>query len=725
MRRTALLLMTWLPLAAQDGAWNYKAEDLWAFQPLRRVEGSVDGFVDRALQEKGLRAAPAADRVTLLRRVTFDLTGLPPTPEDAAAFAADRSPDAFATVVDRLLASPRYGERWARHWLDVVRYADSDGYSNDYERPNAWRYRDYVIRSFNQDKPYDRFIVEQIAGDELDPTNPENLVAENLVATGFLRMGPWEQTGMSVAAITRQGFLDDVTHSVATTFLGLTAGCARCHDHKFDPLPTREYYRLQAAFAGTQFEQRPAAFLASESREGFEREAGRIRELIRRNEERLAEMRKVSRERGGNEKTLDKLTHAEFERSKVYRKRLELLRREIQRYEPLAYSVVNKGPAETFVLRGGSLGEPAEKVAPGVFSVALRYEPTLRAELPSAVEGRRLALARWIASPANPLTARVMVNRVWQYHFGRGLAANPNNLGKMGQKPAHPELLDWLAAEFIRSGWSVKRLHRLILLSRTYQRAAAPAPQGDPDGRWLSHVPPRRLAAEEIRDALLSVAGELSPDSGGPGTFPEISEDVAMQPRLIMGTLAPVWRPSALRRDRHRRTIYTYQKRGVPDPFVETFNGAGMADSCERREAATVPTQAFTLLNGRFSRDLALAWAARLKREAAGRGAQVERAFRLAFTRAPSAEERAKALAYLHRATERHRTHAPAKPPARGKIVRAMVTEQNGEPVDVEEDEEPLAYQDNVHASQVGPQTRALADLCLVLLNTNEFVYVY
>jgi len=698
----------WLAAAAwPQQNWPYKPEDLWAFQPLGQVPAaSIDGLLQPA--------GPPVDRVTLIRRLTFDLHGLPPAPQEVDAFVRDPAPDAFGRLVERLLASPRYGERWGRHWLDVTRYADTDGYSNDYERPNAWRYRDYVIHSFNQDKPYDRFILEQVAGDELDSSSPENVIA-----AGFLRMGPWEQTSMSVAAVTRQAFLDDVTHSTATVFLGLTAGCARCHDHKFDPLPAREYYELQAAFASARFEQRAAPFLDRENRAGFEEQAGRIQELARRNEARLEDLHRVIRERMGGApknavdravRTLQTLTPAEFEHTKVYRKRLELYRRELDRYRPLAYSVSALRPApDTFLLQGGALGSPGERVAPGVFRVAWRFLDRAKAELPEAPEGRRLALARWIGDPHNPLTARVMVNRIWQHHFGRGLVETPNNFGKMGKRPSHPELLDWLAGEFIRSGWSVKHMHRLVLASRA----------------WQGKLEPRRMEAETLRDSILAVTGEISLDAGGPGTFPEINDDVAQQPRHIMGTMAPVYLPSPARRQRNRRSIYTYQKRTLIDPVIEAFNGPSLNDSCERREAATVPAQAFTLLNSRFARDMALAFAARLEREAAGRGAQVERAFRLAFSRAPDAAERSKSLDYLDRMTAHHRAHPAAPPAPRRPVVRTMITEQAGRPVEVAEDEDPAPYQPNLHPSQVGPETRALADLALVLINTNEFVFIY
>ncbi|MGH9723010.1 MAG: PSD1 and planctomycete cytochrome C domain-containing protein [Bryobacteraceae bacterium] len=738
-----------------DSTWNYKPEDAWAFRPVRKpavpngARHPIDAFIDAKLREHRLRPAQRADRRTLIRRATFDLTGLPPTPDEADAFVSDRSPHAFERLIDRLLASPRYGERWGRHWLDVVRYADSDGYSNDYERPNAWRYRDYVIRSLNQDKPYDQFILEQIAGDEIEPGNPENLIA-----AGFLRMGPWEHTSMSVAEVTRQAFLDDVTHNTATAFLALTLGCARCHDHKFDPIPQKDYYRLQAVFAPAQFEQRPAPFLQSENRSDFERDSARIKELAKRTEAHLEDLRRVVRERlvkkfGAKNvdeipkpvlqravRTFENITNEELEPLKVYRKRLELHSRELQRYEPLAFSVSSGGLAEKkpaqdiFVLTGGSLASPAEKVTAGVLSAAWRYAPEARAELPDAAGGRRTALARWIASPRNPLTARVAVNRIWQYHFGRGIVATSNNFGKMGKKPTHPELLDWLAAEFVERGWGVKKLHRAIMLSDAYQRASEPpqpsvAAKLDPGNLLLSHFPPRRLEAEELRDAMLSVSGELSLDAGGPGAFPEINGDVASQARLIMGTIAPAYQPSPLRRQRNRRTIYTYQKRSVIDPVIETFNGPSLNESCERREATTVPTQAFALLNSKFSRDTALAFAARVEKAAHDRQAQIREAFRLAYGRAPVAREFALFASYLDRMTVYHRATPAAPLRSRTPLSREMVTEQTGVPFVVTEEAEPALYEENLHPGQVSPETRALADAMFVLLNSNEFAYVY
>lgn len=742
-----------------DSRWTYQPEDVWAFQPPHRypvpttgsdrsqVRTPVDAFLLQKLREKGLKPAPQADRVTLIRRATFDLIGLPPTLEEVDAFVNNQSPDAFRKVIERLLASPQYGERWGRHWLDVVRYADSDGYSNDHERPNAWRYRDYVIRSFNQDKPYDRFILEQVAGDEIDPSNPENLIA-----TGFLRMGPWEHTSMSVAAVTRQAFLDDVTHNTAAVFLGLTLGCARCHDHKFDPIPTRDYYRMQAVFASTEFEQRPAEFLPTEKDAGFDKALARLQEKILQTEARLERLRQKLRQRpayavtGGEQppreaaqpivRSIGELTAADLERERAYRKRLEIYRRALDRYRPLTYSVSSGGrkerkPApETFVLIGGALSSPGEKVAPGVLSAVHRYLGSPEPSIPGAVEGRRLALARWIASQSNPLTARVMVNRIWQYHFGRGLAANPNNLGKVGKRPTHPQLLDWLAPYFIEHGWSIKQMHRVMMLSAAYQRAsqhpqAEQVAKVDPENHLLSYFSPRRMEAEAVRDSILAVSGELSPDTGGPGTFPEISADLAHQPILIMGTIAPAYQPSPAKRERNRRTIYTFQKRSLVDPVVEAFNGPNLNESCERREATTVPTQVFALFNSKFARDMALAFAARLEKMTSDRGAQIDHAFQRAFSRLPTEWERKRARAHLEKMTEHHRRVAPPEAPPRKPLVRSLIGEYTGKHFDLEEETDAVEYEENIQPRQVSPETRALADLALVLFNSNEFIYIF
>ncbi|NOT60258.1 MAG: DUF1549 domain-containing protein, partial [Acidobacteria bacterium] len=508
-------------------AEKFAADDVWAFRSLKAVNAPtftnttmqtpIDHFILEKLREQKLTPAVAADRVTLLRRATFDLHGLPPTPEEVAAFVKDKdsTPQAFAKVIDRLLDSPRYGERWGRHWLDVVRYADTAGGSNDFERPHAWRYRDYVIRSFQQDKPYDQFMLEQLAGDELDATK-----TENLVATGYLRMGPWEHTAMSVEAVTRQEWLDDITHQTGVTFLAMTMNCAKCHDHKFDPIPTKDYYSLQAAFATTYFEDRPAPFLPNENYQPAVATTAQWQTRIAKNNERLQQTLAVIGAKKKDASQIKRLgsdpadiEHLELERA--YRKRQELYRLASLRATPQAFSVtssLNKEQKleETHVLIGGTLGSNGAKVAPAAPSAPVKFDPhfgeTASPLIPTKAKGRRLALAKWIAHPANPLPSRVMVNRIWQWHFGTGLVETANNFGKTGKRPSHPELLDWLARQFVESGWSVKAMHRLIMNSAAYQRASfsgdlAPA-QVEPASRWLAHFPPRRLEAEELRDAM-------------------------------------------------------------------------------------------------------------------------------------------------------------------------------------------------------------------------------
>jgi hypothetical protein len=359
----------------------------------------------------------------------------------------------------------------------------------------------------------------------------------------------------------------------------------------------------------------------------------------------------------------------------------------------------------------------------------MRYGRLEPPEIPADASGRRTALANWIADPRNPLTARVMVNRIWQYHFGRGIAADTNNFGKMGKKPTHPEFLDWMASYFVEQGWSVKAVHRLIMLSEAYQRGSShPDPQAvkakDPDNLLLSHYSPRRVEAEVIRDSILAVSGELSLDAGGPGTFPQINEDVARQPRHAMGSLQPVYRPSPTKRHRNRRTIYTFQQRSLVDPMIEVFNGPSPDLSCERREASTVPTQAFALFNGRFVHDMALAFAARLAREAPSTEARVERAFRLAYG-PPEEKEKQLALAHLEKLIDHHRRTPPRPKPERKPIVHTITSELTGENFRFVQREDPVEFEDNLHPSDAPPETRALADLALVLMNSNEFVYIY
>ena len=771
---------------ARSATWanrRYKPEDLWAFYPVQSYEvpssseageavHPVDAFIRRQLNDNELSAAEPADRRTLIRRATFDLIGLPPTEAETQAFLDDRSPDAFAKVVDRLLASPHYGEQWGRHWLDVVRYADTDGFSNDYERPNAWRYRDYVIRSFNDDKPYDQFIREQIAGDELAPDDPEMRVA-----TGFLRMGPWEHTAMSVAAETRQFFLDDVTNSVGETFLSIPLRCASCHDHKFDPIPTKDYYRMQAVFAPVQFAEREAAYLASENQQGFDEGRQRLQRLLQQTE-READVLQKKEERAARQWMEQRglryrirqerielpedqrpprfygLTNQDLGYRKVLQKRLQTLRRKLGRYEPRAFSVYN-GPAvknpdssrpmrmpdslsgdlpATFILAGGSVYAPDEEVTPGVLSAIQSLgeeEAPATDSVPPTMNGRRSALAHWLADQDNPITTRSIVNRVWQYHFGQGLAGNANNFGVMGKKPTHPELLDWLTEYFLAHDWSIKALHRLIMSSQTYQQASNhPALQEiqekDSDNTLLAYFPARRLSAEELRDAMLMTSGELNLTLGGLPVKPEINREVALQPRHIMGSIAPAHQPSRTPAERHRRTIYTYRYRGMPNPMLEVFNRPSADISCERRTPSTVTPQVFTLFNGQDSHDRALAMAQRIEKETSNTEQQVRQAIALAWNREATPDELQQSLQYLDTMLVYHRQNPPVAQSYPTHIERTMFEEMTGEEFTYTEHLDRYEnYVPDTKPWDVEPDTRALANLCLVLFNANEFVYVY
>ena len=749
---------------------RYEEADLWAYQPLREVEvpelapHPIDAFINQRLKEVGLKPAKAAEKETLIRRMSFDLLGLPPKPEELREFLANDSESAYEQLLERMLASPHYGEQWGRHWLDVARYADSDGFANDYARPNAWRYRDYVIRAFNSDKPYDQFVREQLAGDEIEPNDPEMLIA-----TGFLRMGPWEHTGMSVEAETRQYFLDDVTNSVGETFFATPLRCARCHDHKFDPIPTRDYYKIQAVFASTQFAQREAAFLPEENAPIDEPEKADIlrwieeaqQERIQINEKEEAAAKQWYRARGKPYKPKRKrsrdpddqkpprylgLTFQDLGYRKYLNKRMQTLRRELDRYEPWAYSVYN-GPTRvvhsarenrmpdsmkgivdtTHILIGGSVYAPEASVVPGVLStISPKYQ-----EIPHSPAGRRLAFANWLVQENKALTARTMVNRVWQYHFGQGLAGNPNNLGISGKKPTHPDLLDWLAKYFIEQNWSVKALHRLIMSSDTYKRSTQYShppklARLDPNKELYAVFQPRRLDAEEIRDAMLQVSGELNPQMGGIPARPIINLEVALQPRHIMGSVARAYQPSRTPDERNRRTIYTQRKRSLPNPLLEVFNQPPPDLSCERRSSSTVSPQVFTLFNGSNTQDRALAMAIRLEREEADLVKRLDRAMNLAWNRSGTQKELAASFDYVETMVAYHTENPAIKREFPKKVVRHMFEEMTGEPFEFEEMLDIYAeLEPDAQSWQQDPETRALADVCKVLFNSNEFLYVY
>jgi hypothetical protein len=769
----------------QTAHWEqryYRAADLWAYRRRDSIDipakyadkHPIDAFINERLEGLQLSPADEAGPAQLLKRVYYDLLGLPPTTTELKTFLASEQSDAYEQLIDNLLARPQYGEQWARHWLDVARYADSDGFSNDYLRPNAWRYRDYVIRSFNSDKPYDQFILEQLAGDELYPDNPEMLVA-----TGFLRMGPWEHTGMSVAAETRQYFLDDVTNIVGETFLATPLNCARCHDHKYDPIPTKDYYKIQAVFASTQLAQRPAALLVNENVNRLSEEKERIQAWIARTEEEADQIaqKEESAVRGWfserGRKYLPKnerrklepdrqppryygLTNADLGYRKVLQKRNQILRRNLDRFEPWAYSVyngplrtvhsastmrmpenINGAPQPLYVLQGGSVYAPGEEVAPGVLSVLHHLDSTISpdfhalSQISGDMQGRRLAFAKWLTHADNPLTARVMVNRIWQHHFGNALVQNPNNFGASGKKPTHPELLDWLANEFVKHDYSVKYLHKLIMTSEVYKRASEHSDMQkirlkDPENNYLSYFSPRRLEAEEIRDAMLLISGELNLEMGGIPIRPEIPLEVALQPRHTMGSVAPAYQPSRTPAERNRRSIYAERKRAVENPMLQVFNQNTSDLSCEQRESSTIVSQAFTLLNSPNTSSRALALAKNIVKNISDQSSQIAKANEVILQRDPSQLELKSALEFIAEAVHFHSENDPVKIEYPAHVEHEMFEEMTGESfvfrehLDIYE-----KYVPDTQYAEVDVQTRALADYLVVLFNTNEFIYVY
>lgn len=761
----------------------------------------IDAFIDARRAASGIDAAPPADPLTLLRRASFDLTGLPPTPEEATVFqdawARDPNP-AWTALIDRLLASPHYGERWAQHWFDVTRYADTGGMANDYERSNLWRYRDWVIRSFNDDIPYDRFVTEQLAGDELadlsafarlggDPARVEEVrrsgdythdEARMITATGFLRLGPWDNAMVSEPEA-RQIYLDDLVNAVGQTFLSTTMRCFKCHDHKFDPLPTKDYYRMYAAFSGTQMAERPLRFTGEENREGFDegrKFVGRMLAFATREKVAIEEIRETAArawfqehrlEYASNEQRKDLpddrkpprdigLNHVTEGQLKVREQDEWIWNRSLERFEPMVQGVYDGAAPplawngarklrmpETInvawrptnhIFTGGSLEARGDAVTPGVLS-ALRLPADTSGEdpfvLPEPVQGRRLALARWITDPRNPLTTRSIVNRIWQHHFGKPLAGNPNNFGVTGAKPTHPELLDWLAADFVRDGWTLKRLHRLIMTSAAYRQSTQhprmeTLRETDPNNDLLAFFPPRRLSSEELRDAMLVVTGELNPAMGGLPVMPEINMEVALQPRMIQFSLAPSYQPSPTPMQRNRRSIYAYRVRGQSDPFLEVFNQPNPNDSCEARDSAAVSPQAFTLFNSDLMTDRSIALALRLEKDTPSSAGRIRRAFGLALNRAPTPQEEQRMITYVDEMRIYHTAVKPEPVSYPTRVTRSLVEEFSGRKFEYEEILPVFEkYTPDPKASDVGADTRALADFCLLLFNSHEFVHVH
>ena len=696
-----------------DGAREY-----WAFKLPKKApvpasadfEHPVDRFLDAARQEAGVTAGPRADDLTLVRRAYLDLTGLPPTLEQIDEFLADKERGAWERLIDRLLDSPHYGERWGRHWMDVARYADSTGFEQDYRRDNAWRYRDYIIDAFNDDKPYNQFLREQIAGDELD-----HVTDETRIATGFLRAGPRVNFREKDNPERRHDYLDDVLGTLGRGVLGMTVHCARCHDHKFDPILQKDYYSMQASIFGyveidyplldragvQEYREKNAAIDAAQQPlrdeiaeiEAPHRERLRIELIKERFPENVQQAAlKPEAERTAGEQLLaaqvlsinpprrqvvEALSEEEGDRWSKLTAAVEALEA-VRPPEPPMAEIVTDGdyryapdgpgdnvigcpecrilpdepgsflheeggpayeaPPNYFLIRGDPFS-PGSEMSPGFLTVATYGDPPTALPRPDGrTSGRRLALAEWIASRDNPLTARVMANRIWHHHFGRGIVRTLDNLGRMGDAPTHPELLDYLAVEFMDRGWSVKEMHRLLMTSEAYRMASAhedaDSRAADPDNRLLWQYRPQRLEAEALRDAIMTVSGAIDLTVGGEPVFPHVPQE------LLLAARNGYWDNQADGPDVWRRSVYVFRRRSLSFPFFETFDLPDQNQTAAARNVSTVATQALTLMNNEFVLNQARLFAERLERAAPGDvDRQIDLAYRIALTRPPAAEE--------------------------------------------------------------------------------------
>jgi mono/diheme cytochrome c family protein len=713
----------------------------WAFQKVAKpavpvvkqsalVHNSIDSFVIAKLEAKNLKPNPRADKITLLRRAYFDLIGLPPTPEEAQAFAADNSPQAFEHVVDKLLASPQYGERWGRHWLDLARYADSAGFKADEMRPNVWRYRDYVIQAFNEDKPYDRFVQEQLAGDEMFPNDPAAKVA-----TGFDRLWP-DESNLANPIIMRQEILNDITDTVSSVFMGLTYGCAKCHDHKFDPILQKDYYKLQAFFANIRNDDR-ATLLTGEQDAAYKRQRAEWEEKtkdIRAKMQEILEPARVAKTKDSigmfPKEAQDAVFTPADQRTPMqwqmyYRSASRLpsdndvarslkgddkaryaeLKTELAKFDSLkpaepAVAEVMIDASTTappmHILSKGVWDAPLDEVQPGFLTI-LDPEPA-KVVPPEGMNstGRRTALAKWLTDPKNPLTARVMVNRIWQEHFGTGIVGSSSDFGIMGERPSDPELLDHLATTFVENGWSIKKMHRLIMLSNTYQQSSAfqaDAAKVDPENRMLWRYGRHRLEGEVIRDSMLFTGAELNTKMGGRGIFPQIPEGSSNGSKYL------AWTPEKDAAEANRRSVYVFVKRNLRYPMFETFDFPDTHESCARRFATVSPTQPLEMMNDSLVREWSAALANRILNDSGlSPEQQVDRAFRIVYTRAPKAEERAAILEFLKTQTAE---------------LSARIARNEKVPMPA-----------NIPQGMDQAKAAAFVDFCQALLNSNEFVYV-
>ena len=656
----------WIGLARADQGERNTPTSHWSFRPMGRplpprtrnpawVKNPIDAFVLRKLEDQGLEPAPPASRPAWLRRAWFDLLGLPPTPEEIDRFLSDERPDAYQRLLDRLLASPQYGERWGRHWLDVVRYADTGGYEADLLYPNAWQFRDYVIRSFDADKPFDRFIQEQVAGDELWPDDPDAVLGSTMYC-----VGPALAESAMVTGQLEYEWLTDAADTTGEVFLGLTLGCARCHNHKYDPIRQSDYYAMQAIFAASD---RPFP------------EKVRL-ERIKALNGLLAEV-------------------------PVPRSLLDDPRCTVQVEDRTGFRLFHRSqPLVIHRLHRGELNKPLEVVEPAVPAVLV--PPGRSPQLgDSSPQRRRAVLARWLTAPENPLVARVLANRVWGWHFTQAIVRTPNNFGGQGEEPTHPELLDFLARELMDHGWSLKHLHRLIMLSNTYQMSSvadAASAREDPGNLWLGHFPRRRLEGEEIRDAMLACAGQLNRKRFGKPVVPPLGRD-ELTGLFDAKSKWPVTQDPAART---RRSIYLLVRRTFTYPMFFAFDPPELMTSCARRLQTIVPAQALTLLNSPVAREQSAAFARRILQEGGGDpAAAIGRAWLLAYGRPITQAESRRALEFLH-----ERIHVLAGSPAG--------------PVSTGRRSQPAVKRPSAASSEEA----AMAELCLVVFNANAFIFV-
>lgn len=723
MRRTCLTLGLVLSLASL----SQSSPPPRLFQTPRRpalplvrntawIRSPVDSFILAKLEAKSLSPNRPADKLRLLRRVTFDLTGLPPSLEEQQAFLADSSPDAYEKVVSRLLASPHFGERQAQHWLDLVRYAESDGFNQDALRPHAYRYRDWVIQAFNDNLPYDQFVRWQLAGDELEPGNPHARIA-----VGFNRLWPDEYNAANLEQ-RRQEILDDNTDTTALVFLGLTFGCARCHDHKYDPISQKDYFRLQAFFASMQPRDLPAAdaetlaHLATQQQQweiktapvraemdqlvGKKRQALRDDTLLRFNADIQLAVRTAPEKRTPYQWQIALMAEKQLERgasmvekklSSPEKKRYQDLLKKLDSLGPppsipLAMTITDVGPVAppTHRLIGGDWKKPASQVNPGFPDILGAGE--VDTSLPPGVvsTGRRAALARWLTRSDHPLTARVLVNRLWQHLFGVGIVATSSDFGVQGTPPTHPELLDWLAVELVESGWDLKHLFRLLVTSATYRQDSeihvrhpehARGLAVDPQNDLLWHARRRRLEGEAIRDSILAISGELTPRLFGPSARPALPASFGKS----------AWKPDEDLREQNRRSIYVLAKRNLRFPLFDAFDYPDMHNSCSRRLSTTTAPQALILLNSEWALGCARQWAQKLRSHAEEGESLAGWAYQSVWGRPATPQEIALALRFIEQQSKLYRSEG---------------------------------------SSEIESRERAFLDFCHALLNTNEFVYL-